>query len=189
LVGGWDPCSGHGEKHCLSDVWTLDIDTWEWNLEPVALPWGPMSRFQMVEIRGKIYIHSYKNRYKLLGIDPETKETFVQETRNLNARLEPPVRWSHSMTKALVPVRDEAGNKIPGQFEERLFVFGGTGVKGKLPEDVWTLSTRTWLWKRVRTRYDMPLECAKLEGVRRAILEEAEDGQLDIDEEAAGRLF
>uniref|UniRef100_A0A0G4G6F5 Uncharacterized protein n=1 Tax=Chromera velia CCMP2878 TaxID=1169474 RepID=A0A0G4G6F5_9ALVE len=177
IVGGWEPWT----ERSFNSIWTLDIDTWRWEKLPLRLPWGGTCRFQMAEVGGKIYIHSYKDPLKLLVIDPESETLSEQITKPKSHRRPPPIRQLHSLTKAPVPVRDENG-KPTGQIREKLVLFGGIPPgNGMCPEDVWTLDTQTWEWERVKTRYDMPGGCAKLEKVRRAIEEEAEDGQLGLD--------
>jgi len=126
VLGGWDPGAPQSGGTFKDEVWSLDLNTLEWNLSENPLPCGPISRHTACKVGDdSIVVHTFRG---VLVVD---RDGTVREQPTTG---EAPDGLSMC---AAVPLGDSA-----------MLVFGGSTRTQDLSSDAFVLDTETWEWQK-----------------------------------------
>mmetsp|Transcript_7017 Transcript_7017/g.21659 ORF Transcript_7017/g.21659 Transcript_7017/m.21659 type:complete len:280 (+) Transcript_7017:365-1204(+) len=129
VFGGWDPQREGTGGVILDDVWTLDLETFEWT-QLEGMPRGPCSRHVAVATSdAQVVVHTFRCAHSVLAYDATTRQ--MREVPTVGEA--PSSRGLHSAALC--------GREV--------VIFGGADKQGTVRDDAWALDTATWTWRRV----------------------------------------
>ncbi|KAK9794608.1 hypothetical protein WJX73_007394 [Symbiochloris irregularis] len=145
VIGGWDPGHKQDGGDILSDVWTLDLNTYAWTeikLQGESLE--AISRFQAVAVGQKIFIHTHRSLQDILILDTATSPPTLTK-QPVTGSNTPSSRGLHSLTAI--------GNK--------LWLYGGAPKSGSMLGDLWALDLSTLEWREIRDGEKPHVRCSQ----------------------------
>ncbi|CAL8464640.1 g4175 [Coccomyxa elongata] len=127
LIAGWDPGHKRDGGEILSDLWRLNLSTYQWTqIKPQGEELPAISRFQAVALGSKIYIHTHRSLQDILVLDVANPDEPVLSLLPVTSEDDPPMsRGLHSLTAAA---------------DGRMFLFGGAPKEGPMLGDLWSLT-------------------------------------------------
>jgi N-acetylneuraminic acid mutarotase len=139
LIGGWDS-SVSGPEAFLSDIWTLDLETWAWQQQQLAgnAVLQGISRHQAAAVGQHIYIHTHRTTDHILRLDTSVS---------------PPVLGQLPVTG---PAPSSRGLHSMVHVNGHLYLLFGAPQKGPMLDDVYQLDLASLTWEDLSGKLSGP---------------------------------